>query len=71
MAMLMWVEGLQVKLFTPELTATTSKILMTILIIKIIILINGPKLVSEIANIPLSALFLLMFPRHKTDNFSS
>jgi hypothetical protein len=32
---------------------------------------KGPKLVIEIANIPLSALFLLMFPRHKTDNFSS
>jgi len=43
MAMFMRVEGLQVKLLAPELTATTWKILTT-LIIKVILLMKGPKL---------------------------
>ena len=71
MAIFMRVEGLQIKRLAPEMTATTWKILMTTLIIKIIFLMKRPKLVSEIANVSISAVVLLMFPRHKTDNFSS
>jgi hypothetical protein len=60
----MRVEGLQIKLLAPELIATASEILTTTLIMEIL-LVKGPKLVGEIANIPLSAVFLLMFPRQK------